>query len=138
MNTPLLLACIYNYEVRREDKLEITQELLDNGSNPNVYNLYSGFTPLHWAARYGEVKIILMLLEAGAHEYCPDHKGYSALDYAGKFNHTEAMKILITVSIENIKKFRTESKFKEKLALSIRKSVIKKKSPYDVPEMLES
>jgi ankyrin repeat protein len=48
--------------VRKEDKKNVIRILLDNDADPNVYNKYSGFTPLHWAARYGEVEIIQMLL----------------------------------------------------------------------------
>ena len=138
LNTPLLLASIYNYEVRKEDKLEIIKSLLDNGSDPNVYNLYSGFTPLHWAARYGEVKIIRMLLNSGAHEYTPDHKGFFPIDYAGKFNHQEAMKILINVSLENIKKYEVTNKLKDKFAVNkaLKSSTLAKKSPYDMEEFL--
>ena len=112
-NTPLQLACIYNFEVRVDDKLEIIKELLKNGADPNVYNRYSGFTPLHWASRYGEVEIIEMLLEAGAHEYTPDSKGFRPLDYAGMFKHYEAMNILINKSLENIKHYRVNKIFRK-------------------------
>jgi ankyrin repeat protein len=60
----------------------------------------NGFTPLHWAARYGEIEIIKALCEykfedslsgvdegqvMGACEYMPDMNGFTPLDYAGKF-----------------------------------------------------
>ena len=61
--------------------------LLECGSDPNVRNKITGFTPLHWAARYGEIEIIKMLCDKGAVFYLPDNDGFTPLDYAGQFKH---------------------------------------------------
>jgi ankyrin repeat protein len=69
--------------------------LLDKGSNPNIRNSETGFTPLHWAARYGEEAIVEMLIDKGALEYVPDVHGYLPMDYAAKFNHNQIVVKLI-------------------------------------------
>jgi ankyrin repeat protein len=94
-NTPLLLACVYDNELRQEDREKTIKILLDYGSNPNVRNKFTGFTPLHWEARYGKVKTLELLIEKGASEFVPDEKGFRPIDYAGKFEHLEATKFLI-------------------------------------------
>jgi len=65
-NNPLALACIYNIDSKKEEKIKCVEILLNFGSTPNVRNRITGFTPMHWAARYGELKIIRMLYEHGA------------------------------------------------------------------------
>lgn len=47
-NTPLLLACVYDYENRREDQRKTVEILLGNKAESNVQNKFSGFTPIHW------------------------------------------------------------------------------------------
>ena len=71
--------------------------LLSKRSDPNVRNKMNGFTPLHWAARYGEIDIVKALCESHEEvcEYIPDYKGFTPLDFAGKFNHTETVSYLI-------------------------------------------
>ena len=54
-------------------------------------NVYTGFTPLHWCARYGELDNVKMLCEAGANECIPDLMGFTPLDYAGKFEHWDVV-----------------------------------------------
>jgi hypothetical protein len=81
--------------------------LLNRGADPNVRNMYSGFTPLHWAAKHGELHIVKLLCEHSdnpkfqAIEYIPDEHGNMPLDYAGFFyeenekNYREVMLYLI-------------------------------------------
>ena len=66
--------------------------LLESGSAPNVFNKHTGFTPMHWCARYGELDSVIALCNAGAKEplkdnvaSIPDFMGFTPLDYAGKF-----------------------------------------------------
>lgn len=90
-NTPLLLACIYDYEAKKLDRQKTIDLLLQNGADPNCQNLYTGFTPMHWEARYGKVDSIRAFVERGAIEYIPDERGYRPIDYAGKFRHYKAI-----------------------------------------------
>lgn len=67
-NNALMLACIYpefKYKDCRHasNKQIIVKKLLENGTNPNIRNIYSGFTPLHWAAKNGEIEIVKLLCE---------------------------------------------------------------------------
>lgn len=101
-NTPLLLACVYNYEAKSADRQKTIDILLENGANPNCQNMYTGFTPMHWEARYGKEETIKSFIRYGAIEYIPDERGYRPIDYAGKFYETKAMKILIQTSVNKI------------------------------------
>lgn len=94
-NNALALACIYNLEKGENVKTKCIRFLLKCQSDPNVRNKETGFTPLHWAARYSETKIVKMLCMAGAVAYLPDQNGYSPLDYAGKFGSDEVKLFLI-------------------------------------------
>ena len=102
-NTPLLLACVYDYENRYEDQIKTIEILLKKKAQPNVQNKFSGFTPLHWLARYGKIEAVKMLLEdTNAKEYIPDNRGFRPIDYAGKFNHQEVILKLIDWSLKKI------------------------------------
>ena len=94
-NTPMALCCVYSIETKVEEKTQCVKFMLECGSNPNVRNSHTGFTPLHWAARHGEQEIVHLLLHAGAVEYLPDVWGFSPLAYAGRFGHQKIIKHLI-------------------------------------------
>ena len=81
---------------------------MDCGSDPNIRNYKSGFTPLHWAARYGEKETVDVLLEKGGIEYIPDSYGCTALDYAGKFGHQDVVVTLIEKTWNRAKKYLKE------------------------------
>jgi len=91
------------------------QKLLEYDADPNVVNNHSGFTPLHWAARYGEDEIVKLLLsdyketvnekraeKTPACPYIPDFAGFTPLDYAGKFGHLKVVKFLIEKIFEEV------------------------------------
>jgi len=73
--------------------------LLKDGCDPNIVNNNSGFTPMHWLARYGELKIIREFYNSkqkfNVCEYMPDYRGFTPLDYAGMFEHHETVLFLI-------------------------------------------
>ena len=52
----LALACVYHNENKMRAKTKIIKYLLESGANPNVVNKHTGFMPIHWCARYGEIK----------------------------------------------------------------------------------
>jgi ankyrin repeat protein len=53
---------VFDSEKKAEDKLSPIKLLLANYANPNVANKHTGFTPIHWEARYGNVESISLLL----------------------------------------------------------------------------
>jgi ankyrin repeat protein len=94
-NTALMLACVHAIESKKESKHDCIKLLLESGNNPNIMNKETGFTPLHWVARYGELQNVEILCEAGAKAYMVDSKGFTPIDYAGKFEHNSTIKYLI-------------------------------------------
>jgi len=91
-DSPILLAATLN-------KLEILNELIANGADPDAKNL-NGITPLMIAADMGHVSIVEALLEAGADKYIELH-GSTALDMAKDEGHSEVVRILEEAEAEN-------------------------------------
>jgi len=60
---------------------EIVLFLLSRGVNPNIVSK-SGFSPLHLAARFNEIKIGKVLLEQGANPFLKNVKGKTPIDIA--------------------------------------------------------
>jgi len=96
-NTALALACIDHVESKKEDKYNCILLLLKYGSTPNVRNSVTGFTPLHWAARYGELEIVKLLYEYDAKLCIPDRNGYLPIDYAGMFKQENVVEFLLNI-----------------------------------------
>jgi len=84
-NNALMLACIYSTESKEQDKNNCIRLLKDSGSLLNIRNNESGFTCMHWVAKWGEIKNIEYLCENGMSICIPDNLGYIPLDYAGLF-----------------------------------------------------
>jgi ankyrin repeat protein len=94
-NNALMLACVYHMEAKHMNKKKVIKYLLECGSNPNVRNKFTGFMPIHWCARYGELNNVKKLCEAGINPYIPDFEGHLPIDYAGKFEHWAVVYYLI-------------------------------------------
>jgi len=67
-NNALQLACIYPSKIigdrKKKNKKNNTVEfLIKHGCKTDSINSHTGFTALHWAARYGEIKIVEMLIK---------------------------------------------------------------------------
>jgi len=54
-NSSLMLACIYKVESKEQEKANCIRLLLDSGCRINIRNIESGFTCMHWVARWGEI-----------------------------------------------------------------------------------
>lgn len=69
------------------NKIEIVRLLLEHRANPNVVTpaqqgFFSGLTPLHYAAIYGQADMAELLLKSGADIEAVSASGKSALHYA--------------------------------------------------------
>ncbi len=72
--------------------VNIFQKLIDNKAD--LEKICDGKTPLMFAAKYGDVAMAKKLLENGAKKETVTDKGFTALDYAKKYNQPELIKLL--------------------------------------------
>lgn len=70
----------------------IFQKLIDNKAD--LEKICDGKTPLMFAAKYGDLAMAKKLLENGAKKETVTDKGFTALDYAKKYNQPELIKLL--------------------------------------------
>jgi Skp family chaperone for outer membrane proteins len=68
--------------------------LIDAGAKVNRQDDEEGFTPLMFAAGEGNVEVIRRLLDAGADPTITDTDGDTALDFAQRSDHDQALKLL--------------------------------------------
>lgn len=80
--------------IRRND-LAVTSRLLEGGADPNKQDPEFGTPPLHWAARYGDPKMLKLLLDHGAEIKARDRDGYTALHSAAFLGHFRAVEFLV-------------------------------------------
>ncbi|WP_409017709.1 ankyrin repeat domain-containing protein [Chryseobacterium sp. 2987] len=71
---------------------EVFQKLLEEKAN--LESVCDGKTPLMFAAKYGNTEMAKKLLAAGAQKDTKTERGYTALDYAKKYDEPEVIKIL--------------------------------------------
>ena len=126
-NNALMLACVYHNHFKVDIKVRLVQFLLESGADPNIRNYHTGFTPMHWAARWGEVDIVQLLCDNTASEYVPCKKGFTPLDYAGKFGNKEVIIYLVKrlwrnckLMIKEIKKPKELTKFEQEALKKIK------------------
>jgi len=91
--TPLLWAAYYGQE-------KMVDFLLEQGADPNALttkeygNFKAGASSLILAAYYGQSEIVASLLARKADRGHKDAMGYTALDYAKKFNFGKCAELL--------------------------------------------
>ena len=73
---------------------ETVRLLLDTGADENRQDKEEGFTALMYAAAEGQTKVVQVLLAHGANAPITDKDGDTALDFAKKNGHREAVEIL--------------------------------------------
>lgn len=72
--------------------VNIFQKLIDNKAD--LEKMCDGKTPLMFAAKYGDVVMAKKLLENGAKKGTKTEKGFTALDYAEKYNQPAIIELL--------------------------------------------
>lgn len=72
---------------------DIVRYLLSKGAKPDLTKS-GGWTPLMYAANYGNVESIQLLLEGGADLQAVNSKGWNALQVAKEYKQKEAQKVL--------------------------------------------
>ena len=76
----------------RSGNYESVKAFIKNGTNINRKSL--GLTPVMYAARYNQVKILKLLIKEGARLNIKSSNGYTALEYAKMSKAHEAHEIL--------------------------------------------
>ena len=69
-------------------------KLIEKGANVNIQN-ENGFTPLMWAAAFGQEKTVEKLIQAGADVNFQDERGRTALMFAVGSRKTATAKVLL-------------------------------------------
>uniref|UniRef100_A0A0E0RJM3 Uncharacterized protein n=1 Tax=Oryza rufipogon TaxID=4529 RepID=A0A0E0RJM3_ORYRU len=84
--TPILLAAC-------DGDINVLIYLLDHGGDPAIPNA-GGFTPLHYAAEYGHVDVVRLLLSKGVHVDPLNYSG-APLHLATANDHDQVAKVLL-------------------------------------------
>ncbi len=69
--------------------------LLEKGANPNIRAQFNGQTALHFAARKGNLGIVILLLNGGAEPNPVDPSGHTPLWAAAFQNHPQVIRALV-------------------------------------------
>lgn len=79
-----------------ENDVEVVNEILNRGFNPNQFLDAARVTPLHFAAQNGALEVIPLLVEAGADICaCTQPEGQTPLDVALLHNHDSVVQVLL-------------------------------------------
>ncbi|KAI3870980.1 hypothetical protein MKX03_029386, partial [Papaver bracteatum] len=76
-----------------EGHLDTVRYLLEKGANADASS-NENYTPLHFAAKTGDTKIITLLLSSAVHIDAASRIG-TALQYAAGHGHRDAVKVLL-------------------------------------------
>lgn len=80
------------------DDIQLVEELLAQGANPNYFEDKCEIRPLHFASVYNATEVIFPLVRSGAKIDAVTADGYTATDIARQLNHTEVVTILTQLS----------------------------------------
>ncbi|KAK8257849.1 ankyrin repeat-containing domain protein [Phyllosticta capitalensis] len=83
-----------NNETQEDENIDIINRLLGQNADPSVKNK-RGYTPLHFAARVSNKKIILALQKRGVDFAARDEDGDTPLHWAAQDQHVKAMENLL-------------------------------------------
>jgi len=74
--------------------MEAVEFLLENGADPDTKNS-KNFTLLMYCVKYGNLKLVRLVIKYGASINLRDLSGYSALDYAVEKNDFDMVRFLV-------------------------------------------
>lgn len=78
----------------QDRNLHLARQLISHGSNVNQHTP-QGATPLHYAARSGQITITLLLLQQGADPQALYQSEWTPLHFAAKGGHVDVAKLLL-------------------------------------------
>mmetsp|Transcript_29354 Transcript_29354/g.37847 ORF Transcript_29354/g.37847 Transcript_29354/m.37847 type:complete len:814 (+) Transcript_29354:273-2714(+) len=84
---------------KNEEGKPLLDQLIQQGADLDVKDA-AGFTPLHWAARYGSVEAVNTLRMAGADLEARGWNGNTCLHFAAWEGHTEVVKVLLAMGMD--------------------------------------
>src|SRR5262249_44467258 len=79
---------------REQPNLKLVKLLIDRGADVNRHDGREKETPLHYAARYGNVELAKLLLEAKADPTAKEFHEKTPLDLAKERKHQDIVKLL--------------------------------------------
>ncbi|XP_074599566.1 palmitoyltransferase ZDHHC17-like [Brevipalpus obovatus] len=82
------------------NRLEIASYLLSKGADVNAIGGDLRSTPINWAVRQGQLKMVVLLLQHGADPAILDSEGYNCLHLAAQFGFTSIAAYLIAKGME--------------------------------------
>ncbi|HRX31233.1 MAG TPA: ankyrin repeat domain-containing protein [Tenuifilaceae bacterium] len=85
--TPLIIAAMNNYK-------KVAELLVAGGADVNFYNNNRN-TPLYYAARFGNVDVVKLLIKKKANPYIENFHGYNCLDIAKQYEKSEVANLLV-------------------------------------------
>lgn len=101
LDDDLIKAC------RQGDIVQV-KKALEKGANVNIID-QEGYTPLHYAARFGRAYIVQVLLEKNAETKRQDGGGNTAAHLALKNGHQEVIRLIRSHEIKNSTEFNNSS-----------------------------
>ena len=83
--------------IREQPNLKLVKLLIDHGADVNRHDGLEKETPLHYAAKYGNVELAKLLLKAKADPTAKEFHGKTPLELAKERNHHDVVKLLESV-----------------------------------------
>lgn len=90
----------FHKAVSNGDEDKIGKLFISNPSDINTRDDINGYTPLHYAVKYRNIKMLKLLIEKGAWTNCQDHTGRTPVYIACHEGWLEGVEILIEKKVE--------------------------------------
>ena len=91
--TKMIIQEIEKFEYK--PNLNLVRDLITLGANVDWQDEEYNMTALHWAAYYNRIKIVKILIDAGADLDVRNNMGYTALHRAAYYNRIKIVRMLI-------------------------------------------